>query len=193
MDALTMSELTDAAIVHRVRAGERNAYGELVERYQNELRTNLSVYFHTREDLEEQLQNAFVQAYLKLDTYDPSAAFLPWLKRIALNNLRMEFRRLEVTRRRGLDYLRYVQLQRAAEGTDFDEISAQATALRNCLEKLDATDAAIVRAKYEAGAPIRDLSLQYQTTEGAMKVRLLRARNLLRLCIEKTMARAEGV
>lgn len=184
-------ELPDSALILRVREGQTEAYAELIRRHQHSLRCALSMYFHAPEEIEEQLQAAFVQAYIHLNEFDLNAGFYPWLRAIALNGLRMEFRRLQATRQRGADYLRHVQLSRLQHETDENLGEARTHTLKSCLEKLPADDAALVREKYASERPLKTLAAELRTTEGALKVRLLRLRNVLRLCIEKETAAQE--
>jgi RNA polymerase sigma factor (sigma-70 family) len=186
------SEIPDSEVVLRVRGGDVVAYAELVRRHQQPLRCALSYFFHSPEEIEEQLQAAFVQAFLNLKSFDIGAAFYPWLKAIALNGLRMELRRQQNSRLRGADYLRYLQLQRLQHDGAGDSGELRIAALRQCLQKLPAEDATLVQAKYADERPIKDLAADFSATEGALKVRLLRLRNILRLCIEKQRAGADA-
>lgn len=184
--------LSDSEIIARVRAGERTLYAEIIRRYQSRLRTVLSFYAHAPQQVEEFLQETLVEAYTSLHAYDAAAPFYPWLKGIALNTLRMEFRRLQTNHRRGADYLRFVQLQKIETYAEALEIEPRAEALRGCLNKLPAADAELVRAKYADAAPLKALAQKLETTEGALKVRLLRIRNALRLCIQRQLAVSEN-
>jgi RNA polymerase sigma factor (sigma-70 family) len=180
-------ELSDVDIVARVRGGERSLYAELIRRYQSRLRTILSFYLHSPADVEEFLQASFVQAFLNLESCNLDGGFYPWLKGVALNTLKMELRRLATSRRKAADYIRFVRLQRVEHDGDGGAAEARASALAVCMEKLPAEDSALLRAKYGERVPIKTLTAQLQSTEGAIKVRLLRIRNALRACILKQL------
>ena len=183
------SEISDAELVARVCGGERTLYAELIRRHQSRLRTVLSYYFHSREEIEEHLQVAFVQAYLNLHSCDLSAGFYAWLRGVAVNTLKMELRRLHTARRRGAEYLRYVQLQKLdSVHRDPEE---RAEALKLCLAKLPKEDASLIAAKYEQRKPLGELAAKWQLTIGAIKVRLLRIRGTLRACIQKQLRNAD--
>jgi RNA polymerase sigma-70 factor, ECF subfamily len=190
-DVSLPKDCPDSEIILRVRAGKTDVFAELIRRHQHALRCALSFYFHSSSDIEEQLQAAFVQAFVHLKEFDLNQSFYPWLRAIALNGLRQEFRRQQGARLRGADYLRHVQLSRF-QYNDSDEIGEQrAAALKNCLQKLPLEDAKLVQDKYAGDQPLRDLAEKLKTTEGALKVRLLRLRNILRLCIEKQTSAME--
>lgn len=76
---------SDAALVEATLAGEREAFGTLVERYQDRLHNTLLRVLGCREDADEVLQDAFVQAYVKLPSFRGASRFYTWLYRVALN------------------------------------------------------------------------------------------------------------
>jgi RNA polymerase sigma-70 factor (ECF subfamily) len=184
----TTTDLSDVEIIDRVRGGERTLYAELIKRYHSRIRTVLSFYIHSQEELEEFLQASFVQAYLNLDNCNLNNGFYPWLRGIAVNTLKMEFRRVQATRKRTADYVRFVRLQRLESDPDGSHAEARATALRGCMEKLDSDEQALLQARYRDRTPLKQLTERLQSTENALKVRLLRLRNLLRACIHKHVA-----
>lgn len=189
-EAVSNLELHDAGIVRRALAGEQSAYALLIERHQSRLRTTLSYYLSSRDELEERVQDAFVQAYVSLARFDVREPFFPWLKSIALNSLKMELRRQETAQRKGGEYLRYLQLskpERDSHGAAAEEKSAK---LKDCLQKIMPDEAGLLTGKYVEGISIAELAVRHSTTEGALKVRLLRLRDALRNCIEKALASA---
>lgn len=180
--------LPDAELVERVLKGEQALYAEIIRRYQHRLRAAIAFHLCGRDDIEEFLQETFVQAYQNLERYSSEFPLYPWLKGIALNSLKMEFRRLETSRRRGEDYLRYLQLNRLQEDHEAKEVEPQTGALRKCLERLQPAEANLLKDKYAGGQPLKDLAARLKATEGALKVRLLRLREALKTCIEKRLA-----
>jgi RNA polymerase sigma-70 factor (ECF subfamily) len=75
----------DAQLIEATRAGDSEAFGRLVEQYQDRLYNSLLRVLGSAEDARDVVQDAFVQAYLKLETFRGSAAFYTWLYRIAFN------------------------------------------------------------------------------------------------------------
>jgi RNA polymerase sigma-70 factor (ECF subfamily) len=75
----------DAHLIDDALAGSSAAFGQLVERYQDRLFNTLVHITGSAEDAQDIAQEAFVQAFLKLNTFQRSAAFYTWLYRIAFN------------------------------------------------------------------------------------------------------------
>src|SRR5690606_25325197 len=75
----------DAELVERVRAGDTAAYDLLVSRH---MRRAFSVAYRLlgqREDAEDLVQDAFLAALEKIDTFQSGRAFSPWFYRIVVN------------------------------------------------------------------------------------------------------------
>ncbi|MEM6330277.1 MAG: sigma-70 family RNA polymerase sigma factor [Planctomycetota bacterium] len=66
-------------------AGDGVAFGRLVQRHQDRLYNALLRFTGSAEDAQDAAQEAFVQAYVKLDRFRSDASFYTWLYRIAMN------------------------------------------------------------------------------------------------------------
>ena len=75
----------DAQLIDETLAGRPAAFGQLVEKYQDRLYNTIVHVAGSTEDALDVVQDAFVQAFLKLDTFRHSSAFYTWLYRIAFN------------------------------------------------------------------------------------------------------------
>jgi RNA polymerase sigma-70 factor (ECF subfamily) len=88
---------TDADLVEAALRGDRDAFGELVERYQDRLFNMLVRITGSHEDAADAAQDAFVQAYQKLATFRGASQFYTWLYRIAMNQALSRRRRRRPT------------------------------------------------------------------------------------------------
>lgn len=77
----------EAAVIARVRAGEPEAYAELVRAHTN-VALRAAVAFGAGADAEDVVQSAFLKAYQSLGRFRDGAAFRPWLLRIVVNETR---------------------------------------------------------------------------------------------------------
>ncbi|MFI1398936.1 RNA polymerase sigma factor [Streptomyces sp. NPDC020681] len=77
----------EAAVIARVRAGEPEAYAELV-RAHTSVALKAAVAFGAGADAEDVVQSAFLKAYQALGRFRDGAAFRPWLLRIVVNETR---------------------------------------------------------------------------------------------------------
>jgi RNA polymerase sigma-70 factor (ECF subfamily) len=75
----------DASLIAATLAGDTAAFGRLVAAYQDRLYNSLLRVLGSAEDAADIVQDAFVQAFTKLNTFRGSSAFYTWLYRIAFN------------------------------------------------------------------------------------------------------------
>ena len=88
----------DAQLIEETLAGDSAAFGNLVQKYQDRLYNTIVHVTGSAEDALDVVQDAFVQAFLKLDTFQQSSAFYTWLYRIAFNVAASRLRRRKPTR-----------------------------------------------------------------------------------------------
>jgi RNA polymerase sigma-70 factor (ECF subfamily) len=75
----------DGAIVQEVLAGNKLAYGELVDRHKEKAMTLAMRMLKNREDAEEAIQDAFVRAFNALPRFEWKSSFSTWFYRIVYN------------------------------------------------------------------------------------------------------------
>jgi RNA polymerase sigma-70 factor (ECF subfamily) len=75
----------DARLIEEALAGDSSSFGQLVGMYQDRLFNTMVHSIGSREEAEDVVQDAFVQAYLKLATFKGNSGFYTWLYRIAFN------------------------------------------------------------------------------------------------------------
>ncbi|HEX7064107.1 MAG TPA: RNA polymerase sigma factor SigW [Bacillales bacterium] len=72
-------------VIKRVRKGDQQAFGELIDLYQHKVYQICFRMVGNRQEAEDLGQEAFLRAYLNIDSYDSSKKFSSWLFRIATN------------------------------------------------------------------------------------------------------------
>ena len=76
---------SDWELVLRTRKGDRDAFRELVERYQRRVASLAVGMLRNREDALDVVQETFTRAYQHLDRFKGDSGFYTWLYRIAFN------------------------------------------------------------------------------------------------------------
>src|SRR5260370_10218192 len=90
---LLAAAATDEVLVGAAKLGDRPAFAELWERHSN---TAFNVAYRVtknRDDAEDVIQEAWMRAYVHLNTFDGRAKFSTWLTRIVINSALMTLRR----------------------------------------------------------------------------------------------------
>jgi RNA polymerase sigma-70 factor (ECF subfamily) len=75
----------DRALVERVQAGDQQAFGLLVAKYQRKLLRLISRLVRDPAEAEDVAQEAFIKAYRALPSFRGESAFYTWLYRIGVN------------------------------------------------------------------------------------------------------------
>ena len=93
LDAYQTAE--DAELVSATLDGHSEAFEVLVTRYQRRLFGLVRNYTRDAAEVEDIVQDTFLKAYRRLETFQQSSAFYTWLYRIAINTI------LDLMKRRG--------------------------------------------------------------------------------------------
>jgi len=184
----TRAELpeTDDALLIRARNGDREAFGELVERHQRRVWKVCRQYLGPA-DAGAAAQDALVKAYLSLPSFDGRSAFTSWLTRIAINTCLDELRR---QRREGLrvdvdgdaaDPDPLATLPDGAAGPEELSIQRQAVARLKALElELPGRQREIFRLRFYAELELEEIAGALGVHVGTVKTQLHRAVHRLR-------------
>ncbi len=93
----------DKGLVTKTLAGERDAFGVLVERYAAQARRVARAVLGDPDDADDAAQDGFLSALVKLAQYDTRRPFGPWLMRIVANAATDRRRRRNVRQAEPLD------------------------------------------------------------------------------------------
>lgn len=176
-----MAQETDAVFVIAARAGDKNAFGELVERYFATARLVALRLVTNQEIANELTQEALLQAYLSLSSLREPARFAPWLYGIVRNVCRTWLRsqRVNVS---SLDLL--INGDEAAPLHLVDpltllEAREQATLIHDALTTLSPKNGAAAWLFYYEGLRIDEIAITLGASPTAIKGRLYQARKQL--------------
>ncbi len=179
----------DSRIIERTLAGDREAFGLLVSRYQDRLFATLLHVTGSREEAEDVVQETFVQAYTKLAAFQGRSQFYTWLYRIAFNlwSSRRRRRRAEVS----MDEMRERAGQEPVDGGDSAterlEKQEQARMIHEALARLDEEHRAILVLREFDDCDYETIGEVLELAAGTVRSRLHRARLQLKLQLEQMM------
>jgi RNA polymerase sigma-70 factor (ECF subfamily) len=83
----------EAALVAAAQDGDREAFSELVRRYERKIFRLAQNITHHPEDAEDVMQDAFLKAYEHLGDFHGDSRFYTWLVRITVNQALMKLRK----------------------------------------------------------------------------------------------------
>jgi RNA polymerase sigma factor (sigma-70 family) len=172
-----LATLTDAELVQRCRAGDADAWNELVERFSRYVYAVCSRGFRLgEEDAEDVFQEVFTRVFTHLDTLRNDAALRPWIA--------------QLTRRLCLDCIsRGGREQATAEpvagdlAADLDEID-EAFTVREALTTLSEPCQEILDRFFARDQSYRTISDELDLPSGTIASRIARCLSKLRVELE---------
>jgi RNA polymerase sigma-70 factor (ECF subfamily) len=172
----------DAPLIAATLAGDSAAFGQLVGRYQDRLYNALFRVLGSAEDARDIVQDAFVQAYTKLNTFRGSSKFYTWLYRIAFNLAMSHARRQRPTR--SLERARDVFGGEPVDGRPMPEANLtqreQVTLVHTALAALNPEYRQILVLRELEGCRYDEIAEILELPAGTVRSRLFRARLQLR-------------
>ncbi|MBI1854174.1 MAG: sigma-70 family RNA polymerase sigma factor [Planctomycetes bacterium] len=136
----------------------------------------------SRFDVEDLCQETYIRAFLTLKECDTSQPFVGWLLGIAHNVCRHHRRRarlmMDAIQKLGLQTLRKAEAQPLAASVDFAE--QRAAAVRTAVESLGSPLRAVLFLRFDQHMSIEEIAGVERISIASTKMRLLRARRLLR-------------
>jgi RNA polymerase sigma-70 factor (ECF subfamily) len=188
--AATTAALTDEEVVRRVRAGERALFEVLLRRHDRRVYRTVRAILRDEDEIDDAMQQAWLQAYLHLGDFQGSSALSTWLVRIAANEA------LQRLRKRGA--LAQVRISADEEdamrsGEDPEDRAAAREAIRlleRAVDGLPPHHRLVFVLREVEGLSTAETAAALGIAEDAAKVRLHRARAALRRTLEATVGGA---
>ena len=87
------TEMSDETLAARAKSGEMDAFVELSQRHANRVFQTTYRITKNRQDAEDALQEAFLNAFTHLKNFEGRSSFSTWLTRIAINSALMALRK----------------------------------------------------------------------------------------------------
>ena len=179
---------SDFDVVANILAGDREQYRYLVDKYSLMIFHVVRSFEKNEEEVKGIVQEIFVKAYTKLDTYGSRSKFSSWIYSIALNhcrdyakNIRRKNSRFSELEESFIDNRESSELQ-PDESMEQDESKH---ALFKAIQKLSPDQSEPLLMKYRDGMSYKAISELLNISESALKVRVHRARAELKQLLER--------
>lgn len=174
----------DNSLIEACRAGRTEAFGILVQRYQDRLYPTLLRLTGDVEDALDLLQDAFLRAWEKLDRFHGDSSFYTWVYRIAVNlALSGRRRRRVVARSQGSSRCDPAEVPASVEQSDPTlpiERRERENRVQQALNSLAPDHRAVVVMKEFDGLRYEEIAAILNVPVGTVRSRLHRARLDLR-------------
>lgn len=190
----------DLALVEKARAGDRKAFGQLVELYQRRVYAIAFGILRSREDAWDAAQEAFVKAYKNLDRFEGTSAFYTWLYRITYNlsidHLRAKKRRdtVDLDENRKLESaLKKAGHTVADHPDDVADRKELHRVLQDAMSKLSDKHRAIIVLREVEGLSYEEMADVLGISKGTVMSRLFHARKNLQALLRPYVSGGDDV
>lgn len=167
------SDTDDLALVRQALAGQTEAFGVLVTRYQKVMYTVALRMLGNPEDARDATQDAFVKAFQRLASFDNNHRFFSWMYRILVNEC------LNANRDRRPEVA--LDADAAGTGTPFDAAldAERRDQVQLALLRLTPEYRTVVVLRHFAGQSYGEIAQALEIPEKTVKSRLYSARQRL--------------
>jgi len=183
-------EMDDHALMAATKIGDQAAFSEIVQRYKNKLTNFIYRLLNDYERASDLAQETFIRVYTSADRYEASNSFSTYIYRIAQNLAISEIRQ---RKRRGVFQMPFFSSNKDGEELEVEVADKRIIAPEDVMID-DERRAAVRRAittlpeKYRIALVLRDvegrsyeeISEILELSDGTVKSRINRARNLLK-------------
>lgn len=181
----------DRELIERTLGGDSAAFGCLVRKYQDRLHITLVHFLGGAEDAQDVCQDAFLQAYTNLRSFQQQAAFYTWLYRIARN--------LAVSSHRRRKLRQHLPLDSNSDGAAHDPVdphagpesrlerTERAQQIRRCLQALSEEHREVLVLKEIEEFEYEQIAAALEIPIGTVRSRLFRARMQLKELLQEVV------
>tara|TARA_B110000908_G_scaffold42980_1_gene52286 strand:+ start:787 stop:1362 length:576 start_codon:yes stop_codon:yes gene_type:complete len=167
---------------------EQAAFDALVTEHQQRIYFFIRSMVFNPDDARDTLQDVNIVLYRKQDAYEHGTNFKAWAFTIARFECLSYLSRYKKNQWTTLDTGLLESLADTAE-EKADDVEPCLKALRECILALAPDVQHLISSRYQQGTPLDATATQMQTSVGALKQKLFRARKQLKQCILKRMQR----
>lgn len=175
-------------IVEAVLNGHKDRYRELVDRHAPLVFNIVNRFVNQRDKAEELAQEIFVKTYERLSSFNKESKFSSWLYSIAYNHCR-DYAKDIRRKNKSLSELEEQDLENQMEPHSLPDAELEKAEwialLERGLNEINSEYAEAFLMKYETGMTYKAMSQRLGTSEGALKVRVYRAKKELKTFIEQ--------
>ncbi|MBI4534685.1 MAG: sigma-70 family RNA polymerase sigma factor [Ignavibacteriae bacterium] len=170
-----MEPKADLELVEEVRNGNRQAYTELMRRYQQRVYWVSRRIVGTHEDADDIVQETFIKAFLGLGDFRGDASFFTWIYRIAVNLSLNALRK-----KQALNYLRQSDvIARFLPSRDdpAEELNSKemGSLLQRAIKELPEKQKAVFIMRYYDEMSYEEISQVLKTSVGGLKANFFHA------------------
>ena len=189
-EARSLGSLSDADIVRRVRDGDRASFEILMRRHNQRLYRAARAILRDESEVEDAMQQAYINAYTHLHQFEDRSRFSTWLTRIAVNEALARRQKLRSTASAGGDDVEETVVSRQPTPEHLAYAGELQRVLEGAVDGLPDAYRAVFMLRDIEGLSTNETSEALDLGEEAVKTRLHRARAMVRRSVAAQLGEA---
>lgn len=188
-------QLTEVEIINRILKGEKPLYEIIVKRFNSYLYKIGRSYNYNHEDTQDLMQDTYIDAYKNLGQFEKRAGFKTWIIRIMLNNCYRKKQKFSYKNEFANEIINENETPMFSNSmTDIQkEIHSRELGyiIENSLAQIPEDYRIVFSLREINGLNVAETSALLNISETNVKVRLNRAKTMLRIAVEKSYTAEE--
>lgn len=183
---INFRELDDKELGNALKAGHKEAFDEIVRRYQGRVYAAAYRITGNREDALDVAQEALIKVYRRIHSWQPTGGLLSWILKLTTNHAIDYVRKLNRRPQKQLDINALAtKMSTESERSEANsEFSVRAREIedrvREVLIELSPTQRRVFILRHFEGFPLADIAKDMNCTVGSVKVHLFRSMRKVR-------------
>lgn len=190
-------EMCDAILASRAKSGDTDAFVELSKRHANRVFQTAFRVTRNRQDAEDAMQDAFLNAFTHIKNFEGRSSFSTWLTRIAINSALMILRKKRNIYEIPIaDHAGDVTAWEPRSPLEDPEISyvqgERQRLLRKAIHRLPRVSREVIQLRQAKESSVQEIAHSLGITVPAVKSRLSRAKSVLRTSLLQLDSRSSS-
>ncbi|MCG2462537.1 sigma-70 family RNA polymerase sigma factor [Flavobacteriaceae bacterium F89] len=192
----TSGALSEKEMIYRIVSGEIKLYEAIIHRYNGYLYKIGRSYGFGHADVEDLMQETYINAYINLGKFENRSSFKTWIVRIMLNQCYRQKHKASFTNERPLEnelretsatvfHQQDKDVSKMAQNKELQQV------LENAIQDIPEDYRTVFTLRELNGMSVRETSKALQISEDNVKVRFHRSKSMLRDVIKKTYSPEE--
>ncbi|WP_435354194.1 RNA polymerase sigma factor [Emticicia sp. SJ17W-69] len=177
----------DIALLNRMRLGDKLAYKELINRHKDYAFTVAYRILNSREDAEEVAQDAFMQVFGALHSFNGESKFTTWFYRIVFNAALMQKRKNRIFADDIETSSEAILISSSSDSAEDLRKNERTRAIQQALQNLSADDVMMITLFYLKEQSLEEIAEITQISAETAKVKIHRARKRLAEEMKRTL------
>jgi RNA polymerase sigma-70 factor (ECF subfamily) len=166
-------------LLERIKAGDRLAFKDLINRHKDYAFTVAYRILDNREDAEEAAQDAFLQVFKNIQTFNFESKFTTWFYRIVFNAALMQKRKNRIFTEDIDSSTQALQVSNLSDTSEDIRREERQMAIRQAMKRLSSDDVMMISLFYLQEQSLEEIAAIVQISAETAKVKIHRARKRL--------------